>query len=177
MSVNEKAVALARARDDTPSKPPTAPAPGTRTLQRPTTALPAEVARNVWAVQAAEGVQTADVASSRFFSHLQPKLRVGDRVELTAHDGSWMLDLRVMASEAGAVRTFVLHRYDFGDKVAPKELIAADGYVAQYGSEQTKWRIVRVEDKAVLKDGFADQRAAVAWLNGHLARVGEDSIA
>lgn len=176
MTVNEKAVALARARDDTPSKTPTAPAPGTRDVRRPTVALPADVARNHWAVQAAEGVATTDVASARFFSHLQPKLRPGDRIELTAHDGSWMLDLRVMASEAGAVRTFVMNRYDFGDTVASRATIVADGYTIQYGSEQTKWRIIRAEDKAVLKEGFPDQKAAAAWLNGHLVRMGEASI-
>jgi hypothetical protein len=172
MAVNEKAVALARARDDTPNKPPQAPAPGTREIRRPGHMVEASTARNVWVIRADEGVQTTDLASARFLGHLQPKLRPGDRIEVTAHDGSWLMELLVRASEAGSVRTFVLHRYDFAT-AADRAASVVAGHSIQYGSEQTKWRIVRQDDKQVIREGFADAGVARAWLESHLAKMGE----
>jgi hypothetical protein len=133
-----------------------------------------------------DGVTPAHVVDPGFWLHVAPRLKRHDRIEVIAEDGSFDMDVRVIAVDARGLyaRVRVL-RYCDGDGVAvpgvepaqapearPLSMPDQDGYLIE--PDSAGWRIVRGPDqiegrlsseaaaKAKLADIKAAQRRKVA---------------
>jgi len=119
-----------------------------------------EAARNVWIFRPGEPIEKEDMLRPAFWTHVARQMRVNDRIEVLAQDASWYAELIVRAVAPLEVAVGLLAFTEFDAIATPSE----DEYQIAWKGPSAKWRITRVADKATIKEGFASEGAAKAWL-------------
>lgn len=143
---------------ETKKPAPLSPSPNTFQL--------AEHKRNLWTVEIPAGVPIGRVVEPDFWVHLTKMLKPNDKIEARAQDGAWYAELLVDKIEPQAVRVW---KVLYSDRSATaKSGAVADDFKVEFGGAH-KWRVVRLSDKEVLHKGEADETAARAWLEEHIA--------
>ncbi len=117
------------------------------------------------------GVEPAHVLDPGFWVHQAARLRLHDRIEVVAADGSFDLDLRVVAVDPHGhyARVRVLRAIDADGRALAiesrdrtvAETADADGYVIQHDPVQ-QWRILRGRD--LIERDLPSEAAAKARL-------------
>jgi hypothetical protein len=132
----------------------------------PTNIKPAEYTRVIYAHTVEAGNDfDKDVLDPKYWCHLAKKLKVGDRIEVSAHDGSYFAELYVAAVYAVAVKVACLFKRDL---IAESEEAEADAeYKIQYRKTK-EWCIVRLSDSAVIKDHLQTKEDAAIELSGYM---------
>jgi hypothetical protein len=126
----------------------------------------AEVARTTWFLPVVRGTTREMVLEPDFWVHLGGKLKVDDRVEVVAQDGTFELDLRVASVDARGfwVQMRLLGEWiepvAAGKKVAaPRPWPDAEGYRVEWGGPVHKWRIIdqagQIVDKMLSSEAAA----------------------
>lgn len=123
----------------------------------------AEFKRNLYAVTVPAGVKSEDLTHPDAWMHVAGKLRKFDRIEVICEDGTWFAEFIVLASSKTWARVTELRHVDLTAEVAQAAVVPDELFV-KWGSPQTKFRVIRRNDKAVLKDGFDTKADADAWI-------------
>lgn len=122
----------------------------------------AEYKRNSWMVTADRGTTTADLIDREYWSHVAARLRPRDRVEVHAHDGSWMVEMMVVQASRVGATLVILHKHDLA--AATSETTGNTDGVEIKHRGFAKWSAIRKSDKAVLVEGLDTKEEVAAWL-------------
>ena len=131
--------------------------------------LPLKIQRGDYAISrhfllVEPGVTPDHVVDPDFWVHVAARLRVMDRIEVVAADGSFDMELRVVAIDPRGLWAQVRPLSIVEGKLAVAasgQFPDKDGYTIEFSGVH-RWRIIRAGE-VVAKD-FADQTAAAAAL-------------
>jgi len=128
----------------------------------PTRMQTAAIQRNVWALTAPYEVSINDVKDPDYWVHVAKTLGPGDRIEVTALDQSWYVELLIRAATRSEVSMVVMREQTFEQTA----VLAPDntGFSVQWRGPSAKYSVIRDSDHHVMKSGCLDQSAAYAWL-------------
>jgi hypothetical protein len=108
------------------------------------------------------------VLEPHFWAHVSAKLRPTDEIIVRAEDGSYYARLLVQDAARLEAKVAVLEKYD----LTAVEVVGADaapsGYEVKHAGPHAKWRVVRLSDRAPIKDKFETKGQAQQWLVEHL---------
>lgn len=125
-----------------------------------------EHARNVFQIVPELGTTMEEILSPLYLANVSAKLRVGDRIEVLQEDYGGFAELLVRRVEHGSVVTALLFSVAF-DEAEEIEAPEPD-YRVEFTGAQSLWRVVRIADGVVVKDGVQTEAAAKRWLTNHL---------
>lgn len=131
---------------------------------RPHLLRDAEYRRRAYEVILEAGTSYEDVQKPDFWAHVARKLKIRDRIEVHAHDGSWFADLMVRSTSQVTVVVAPLQYIEFKDSAAGKA--DGDGLVEIKFRGAAKWSAIRKADKAILVEGLDSREAVEVWLKG-----------
>lgn len=127
----------------------------------------AEFARSIWSAVPPSGTALDDVLAPAYWVHVQSKLTVGDRIEVSPESGEWMAELLVRAVSANGPVLAVLMKHDFTKATGEPGTWGKD-YEVKYANNNLKWRVIRKADKHVLVDKLPTREAGDAWLTENI---------
>lgn len=137
---------------------------------KPTILREAEYRRTTWDLTAEKGVDPKAILQPSFWAHVAGRLKVGDRIEVTAFDGSWLAELIVRSKPVGRAteaKVAMLHFHDLqkADKAA-KELTEEEGVEVVYKGPTLKFCVVRKSDKTIISERHDTREEAQAVIDG-----------
>lgn len=148
-------------------KPAFVPAPRPKTLVINSMNL-AEHKRNHWVGEAMAETTLAEMLAPEFWVHDARKFRPRDEIDVWANDGSWLevfIIRSVSIPEHGTHVVRVVRKDDIPrSDEAKTESPAVGGMIVKWRGPQSKFAVVRVSDKEVIKDKFEVREEADAWL-------------
>lgn len=124
---------------------------------------PAEFIRTVWGAQPEPGTTLDEMLSPEYWAHVAKSLKVGDRIDVTAADGSWFAELFVRAVRPNDVRVAVLREVRFG--VDTKTPVPPNYEIKHRGG--AGWSVIRHPDKSIMFEGGATKEEANKWVAEH----------
>jgi hypothetical protein len=128
----------------------------------------AEVARTTRHLAVLPGTTREMVLDPDYWVHLGSTLKVDDRIEVVAQDGTFDLDLRVVAVDPRGywVQTRLLREWvetpGAKKEAAPKTWPDAEGYRIEWAGPVHKWRIIDRATKILGKGYPSEAEAGVA---------------
>lgn len=123
----------------------------------------AEYIRTVWAAQPESGTTLDEMLLPEYWANVAKTIKVGDRIDVTAEDGSWFAELYVRSAQPLALKVFVLRHTVFD---APRVKDAISPYDVRHRGG-AGWSVVRLSDKAVLFEGGKDRTVAEDWIKAN----------
>ena len=99
------------------------------------------------------------------WAHVAKQLQVGHEIVVVAAEGTWRLHLYVRAVGRNEVLTGLIAFTKFG---AAETLKDDTPYITSWRGPAKKWTVVSKESNLVVKDNFATQEMAAAWISNHL---------
>jgi hypothetical protein len=132
----------------------------------------AEHRRNLWTARVPQGTGIDRVSEPDYWVHVTKDLRVDDKIEVKAADGSWYAEFLVTKVEKHAAHVWLILYADRYQRPAPVAQAAPAesgeaGHKIEFGGGH-KWRVIRLSDKQVIHKGEPDEESAKAWLAEHL---------
>lgn len=121
----------------------------------------AEFARNQWHVVTPPHVTVKDILGPSFFDHVATKLKEFDIIDIFSAVHKFYLKAYVVSSKNGSVTIRLLESMIEGDGLESKTLDVADFEVK---SSSAGWRVIRKNDKTVIRSGFSTEGEASKWL-------------
>ena len=118
--------------------------------------FPAEYGRNVWRVVTPDSLE--EVCELSYWVHVAKQLKMWDRIEVCAFDGSYYAVLMVLSAGDKWAKVTVLNKYKL---IAMKKPVK--GYIVSH-TQGMKWRVQRSEDKEVLSKDHETKELADQWL-------------
>lgn len=115
----------------------------------------------VYRAKSGEGETLAVVTAPEFWAHCAKKLRIGDKIEILADDGSWEWAGRVRRK--GAVEVFFREIFFWeasGDEDMPSAPLP---YTVGWGGPHHKHRVINSAGE-ILESGFATKEEAEQFL-------------
>lgn len=136
---------------------------------KPTKLIQAEFAIKQWYVTPTEPFDALMDPSFWGKADAAKDMRPGDRIEVLAEDGSyWGMLLVRSASRSSAV----VVPLDFKQLTAEAPPSAEfSGFEVKWAGPQRKFRAMRIEDKAVLRDGFDTKEQGETWLRNYMRSI------
>lgn len=126
----------------------------------------ADYVRASWRTNVPAEYSFEDATTPEFWTHVANTLKLGDKIEMLAENGTWYAELLVVYIDRGTVKTAVLFKTDLAAEAPVPSLI--DGYKVEWSGPHTKWRVVRQKDGEVVHTHEPDKARAAAWLDDHL---------
>lgn len=125
--------------------------------------------RSFYMATAFENTEPTDLLKPEYWAHFAQKLRLRDRIEVWANDGSWVADVVVLGATKNAADVRLL-RVDYIDNVQPSGEAPSElkSYDVRYRGIHSQWSVIRVADNAVVHEGEGSRTAADTWLTNHL---------
>jgi hypothetical protein len=125
--------------------------------------------RSFYMATAFENTEPTDLLKPEYWAHFAQKLRLRDRIEVWANDGSWVADVVVLGASKNSADVRVL-RVDYIDNVQPSGEATSElkSYDVRYRGIHSQWSVIRVADGAVVHEGDGSRAAADTWLTNHL---------
>ena len=118
------------------------------------------------------GTTLDEMLSPLYWAHVAKQLKQWDRIEVRPSDGAWWAELIVRVAEPFAVRVHVLRHEEFaGAPGASRVSEVPEGYEIK-NRGRDGWAVIRLEDKAVLREKQPSREHAVAWLRESLRSLG-----
>lgn len=122
----------------------------------------AEYRRTEYLVTADQGTTIEDLLTPEYWSHVAGRLRVHDRVDVHAADGSWFVEMLVRSANRSGANLVVLHRHSF---VAGAGVSTAEGNIdVRFRGATAKWSAIRKSDKKILIEGCDTEEEVRNWL-------------
>lgn len=120
----------------------------------------ADYARVVWAVEAAAGVTPEDILDPAYWVHVAKSLKPGARIEVTAADKSWFVELYVRSATGNDARVVVLSEHIFS---APVKADSTAAYEVKHRGPRG-WSVIRQSDKTVVFEEGKTREDAEKWV-------------
>ena len=130
----------------------------------------AEYIRCVYAVTVDFGVTIEDVLRPEFWANVSTSLKVNDRIEVLAEDGTFYAELIVLDCSPTHAKVAILTHRNFSS-VETEKVESTPDYKVTWGGNTAKFRIIRVADNAVVHSGEATKQAADLWLSDYIAAL------
>lgn len=124
-----------------------------------------EFARRSFQIIPPPSDKVEDLLRLDYWAHVSRGFKPFDRIEAIAEDGTWYADILILAVGRAWAKVSIIH-YKELEKVRPEHLESE--YEISWGSPVTKWRVIRRQDRQVLKDNLDSQQTASNWLTDHL---------
>lgn len=138
----------------------------------PAQCVSAEYCRRDMIASPEAGTSIDDMLVPAYWAHVARELRALDRIEVRPADGTWWAELLVRVVEPVAVRVYVL-RYERFAPVAAVTAEAPPGYTVRFRGAE-RFVVIRDADGEVVHSKEPTKEHALAWLSGHLRRLGSD---
>lgn len=129
----------------------------------PSSLKPAEYVRNVFAITPEHGVTIDDLKEPEYWAHVAAKLHPTDRVEVTSEDGTWFAEVFVTACARNWAQVSVLRFHELAEATKPA-VSNSPKHIVQWKGQNKLHCVIRVSDKAVIKEAFTTAALANAWL-------------
>lgn len=125
----------------------------------------ASYTRNVFRVIVPHKIHPDELTNPAFWAHVAAKLHPTDLIEVVAEDNTYFAELFVVSCARNWAKVSLLRMVEL-DESEPDEAIAKKEaeYYTDWGGNISKGRIIRVVDKAVIKDGFPSKGEAAKAL-------------
>lgn len=127
----------------------------------------AEYTRNVYAVYSDVGVLPEDVLRPEYWANIANMLKPGDRIEITAEDNAFFMEVLVLAVGKHRVNVVSLRLADLNEVKSSVEPELAE-YKITWGGNTTKHRVIRVSDGVIVHQGSATKTDAEHWLRDYM---------
>lgn len=113
-------------------------------------------------VSPASGTPFEDLLRPEFWANIT-RLAAGDIIEVRPEDQSYYAELYVMRRDRTAATVAVIRE---PVKLVPafKPLPGEVNFRVEYAGSHGKWRVLRISDKAVMRDRFESEGLARTWL-------------
>lgn len=146
----------------------------------PTTAMShlAQYARSEWYIKVPMGTTLEMLLTPSFWAHHQVKLRIGDKIEAIAEDGTFDVDLRVIDKDVGYAKMRVLRKWEASAN--PEVVVEGQNQKDYTGKPQefpcinfltsTGWRLLGFDGNTV-KQHMATKDEAQHELDEYLRRA------
>lgn len=105
-----------------------------------------------------------------FWSTVAKKIRIGDKIEIFAEDGTYYAEVIVVSCTAQWVKIkTIIEKVNLVDNSEePKE---ESGFEIKWRGPHKKFSVMK--DKVVLQDGIDDKDTAISWLAEHKKIMGK----
>lgn len=125
--------------------------------------------RAFYVATAFENTQPQDLEAPEYWAHFAQKLRLRDRIEVWANDGSWVADIVVLGATKNSadVRVLTVHMIS-GMRPSGGAAGELKSYSVAYRGIHSQWSVIRVADNEVVHEGEGSEAAANTWLTNHL---------
>lgn len=134
----------------------------------------AEYDRQIWVVTPEEGTTPADVMRPDFWTHVAEQLKPWHRLEVRGFDGSWMVDLVVLAAGPLWAKVEVIGGpWDFA-KISTASKVPVpetNEFEVKWRGPSLRWCVMRTSDRKPVKEELATKDEAALWLAKHLEMV------
>ena len=120
-------------------------------------------APHCWACPAA-GTPYAEILKPEYWANIK-KLPINAHIHVDSEDGSYYAELKLLKVAQGYAIVMPL-RHVVLDRAGSAPVVA-DGFDVQFLGPIKMFRVVRLKDGHVLKDGLATEDAARDWLRDH----------
>lgn len=126
-----------------------------------------EMHRNVFIVDAEEGVTREDLKKSEFWAHVASDMRQHDRIEVRAENGSYFAEYLILAcSQTWAqVRELTFLNLDPVDTDAKQERLS--NYLVKHRGTHLKHCVIRKSDNQIISEGHKTKLEAMLALKQH----------
>lgn len=137
----------------------------------------AEYQRNDWIATPALGTQPRELTDPGYWASVAHNMRVWDRIDVRAADGTWWVELLVVAVEPFAVKVHPLRFWQLDRAADPGilpqlEEAVPDGYEIRYRGDKARWCVLRLSDSIWVREGELSRGHAALWLQRHLRVLG-----
>lgn len=115
------------------------------------------------------GTTPEQVLNPDYWAHVAARLRPLDRIEVRPEDLSFLMDLVVVSANRLQARVVQLSLATT-DPVQPEEMESPPDaeHEVKWGGVRARFRIIRLHDKSVVRDGFETKAAAEQYLAEHI---------
>ena len=130
----------------------------------------AEYSRSVFSVSIEHNTTKEDMLQPKFWAHVAANMRVNDRIEAFAEDGSFYAELLVVAKDRTWAKVHLMSFHDL-TKIA---MDISDDILDQYKIDfkgPKGWCVIRRDDNAILNDKMHSEGDAKKWLEVHLKKA------
>jgi hypothetical protein len=117
----------------------------------------AEYVRHIFAISLDADVNFEDTLKPAYWAHVAAKLRVGDRVEVSAADGTWLAELVVSGTTSTEAKMSVYRFVELEPCKLPEtgagkaeNVKTSDAFFRRWNNKEMVHEIIRKEDKAVV---------------------------
>lgn len=120
------------------------------------------------------GTTVEEILRSDFYMHIAKKLRPQDILRLHWQDMTKFVEVYVIDSGPNWTKVKLLREVSLDKEIEEvrnlrENAVESNGlYEVQWGSPSVKWRVIRKEDRAVVKEGFATKEEGNAWVTNHI---------
>lgn len=125
----------------------------------------AEMARTAYFVFVDKGVTKEDLLDPTTWAHVGHSLKMNDKIEVLAEDGSVYAELLVASSGVNFAKVRLIQFVRFDGPVTPEK--EGDDYEATFISNRYKFGVRRLADNQWLVKDLDTQADAEAWLANH----------
>lgn len=125
----------------------------------------AEFVRNIWAVTPEINTKFEDLKKPSYWAHVAAKLHPSDRIEVVSEDSTYFAELYVVSCGRNWAKVSVLRFIELEEDQA--DMTQSETHKVEWVGGSAKARVVRLEDNAVIKEGFQNKAEAAKWLEGH----------
>jgi hypothetical protein len=119
----------------------------------------ADYARVIWSVEAEAGVTPTDILDPTYWVHVAKSLKPGARIEVTAADKSWFVELYVRSATGNSAKVVALAQHIFS---APGKSVEGAYEVKHRGPRG--WSVIRLADKIVVFEEGKTREDADQWV-------------
>lgn len=133
----------------------------------------AEYCRTVYQATPEPGTTLEDLLEPGYWTHVAANLRKGDRIEAVLEDGTYFAEFYVkhankIEAHVTLMREVQLTRAKQADKEPDPDKMFPEHSIRFAGG---KWRILRKEDKKILKGELKSKPEAILWLQEYLKDI------
>jgi hypothetical protein len=123
-----------------------------------------------WRVVTEPGQPIEAALNPAYWAHVSQHFAIGDKIELLAEDGQYFAELLVQDKGKMFAKVALLRKVDL-IAVAIGQSQEVEGFIVDWKGPQRKFAVIRLADKAVLKEVFTTRAEADTWLAQHLKTI------
>lgn len=135
---------------------------------KPTTLREAEYRRTVWELTVEKGIEPKAVLQPAFWAHVAGRLKIGDRIEASAADGSWLYELIVRSKPLGRATEATVIPLNFYDLNAidaeTKAAMSGVEYEYAFKGPVLKHCVIRLADRTIVAEKLDTKAQALDWI-------------